>query len=116
AQFFRGERACHRLAAVRGFPFRLGDQGVFPLGAWQLAGCFPWGPRPRPGDPPYFGPRPDSVVVPLVFRWAAVLAKRLFCRFCRCSSKSSAGSPLRRFVSSTNPQAQRDGGHRDGHA
>src|SRR5262249_28891351 len=112
AQFFGGERACHRLAAVRSFPFRLGGYGCHRSSPWVLGSslvAFPWSARPRSGEPRYFGPRPDSVV-PLALRWAAVFAGCLFC----CCRKSSAGPPLCRFSSSTNPQAQRDGGQGDG--
>jgi hypothetical protein len=35
------------------------------------------GVRPRSGEPRYFGPRPDSVVVPLALRWAAFFVGRL---------------------------------------
>src|SRR5262249_40667158 len=36
AQFFRGERAWHRLTAVRGFPFRLGGYGCHRSFPWVL--------------------------------------------------------------------------------
>src|SRR5262245_53626388 len=81
AQFFRGARACHRLTAVRGFPFRLGDYECHRCSPWVLGSSlagFPWRPRPRSGEPRYFGPRPDSVVVPLALRWAAFFAGCLF--------------------------------------
>src|SRR5262249_3163645 len=53
AQFFRGERACHCLAAVRGFPFRLGGYGCHRCSPWVLGSspvAFRWSPRRDPAS------------------------------------------------------------------